>query len=345
MNSRENKYPRLTTWLFCLAGIVLVASCATGGVKAEEENVSNYLYVQTGTNEHWCIVNANGNVTTNRVYPPEAQMSRVYGGDCYWVKAHGRLKLYSVSSPSAPVSMNAYDTATDFCGGLAFTSMRGKPIQMIDTRGKVMATLGKDITTVHSFHDGLARFRQKTAEGELLYGYLDGQGDIAIQAAYRNAGDFHDGVAVVRRSAESDYLIIDTNGGVIGKLDKQNGYYYDIGLADYYTITANKEGNGTKTADKNWKGQPENNVYDTKTSLGNGFVAVRKGGKYGVMDTDGKVVIPPAYDACLPFMVGDKFILKQDSVFILAGKDGKRAGNTAFTNVGNMRMGPARTMR
>lgn len=204
-----------------------------------------------------------------------------------------------------------YDSASDFdSSGIAIVRVKGL-YGTINSEGKYIVTprygsisqfseglsavtdkegfrvidkSGKVITTkaysfIGDFNNGRALFGTVAPNGKYLYGYLDSEGKEVIPAKFESAGNFKSGKAVVRLS-ESQYALIGINGNVL------NVYHYS-------------------------------NVGD----LGDGLLAYQKspGEKFGYINEDGTVAIPPKFSWASVFSDGRAVVNMSDIYTNLMG--------------------------
>lgn len=126
---------------------------------------------------------------------------------------------------------------------------------------------GKRLTTkpyqfMGMYHDNRALFAI-TVDNNYLYGYVNLEGKEAIPAQYKSAGDFENNQSVVE-TKEGKYILINPEGEVIATFP-----------------------------------------YPYVTDLGEGLFSFREKNQYdqkfGIMDVNGKVIIPPRYTGIQPF--------------------------------------------
>lgn len=189
-----------------------------------------------------------------------------------------------------------YDQASPFREGVAYFSI-GEEYGLIDREGNVVLEL-TNCDSISSFREGLAYF---SVDG--LYGYMDQSGEVVIEPVYEDAGYFYGGLAVVMR------------GGFLGVIGRDGGEvlpfeYEDITLEDA-CITARKEGmfyfydrGGREVSssdwDEVWKGRDGKDVFYLK-----------KNGKEGLADREGRVIWNPIYERLIA-VPGKEFAIVQN---------------------------------
>jgi len=166
------------------------------------------------------------------------------------INSSGREKVKPVYSYIAPYSE-----------GRAVVS-DSKGYFMIDESGK--AVTAKRYEFLNSLQEGRALFYTGPGGGKILYGYLDRNGKEVIPASFEDAGDFMDGTALVKVS-EGEYALIDP------------------------------EGRRLHTYNHPYVGNPGDGLLSFQAE---------ENGKYGYLRMDGTVAIPPQYTAALPFTGG-----------------------------------------
>ncbi len=192
-----------------------------------------------------------------------------------------------------------YDNELKFSDGLARVYVGGK-VGYIDTAGKLVispkATLTKgsgDFAQEYSlaaaitgdFSEGLAPY---TMDGK--HGYVDRSGAVAIPAQFHEAGDFHDGVALIR-TPTGDYGLIDRTGKFLIEPKFGRPFWFTEGLA---AVLVREKGYGYIDRSGRFVIEPQYN-FAYNFSEGRARVQV-KGRGYGYIDKSNKLVIEPPAD-------------------------------------------------
>ncbi|MCQ2312884.1 MAG: WG repeat-containing protein [Paludibacteraceae bacterium] len=155
-----------------------------------------------------------------------------------------------------------YDYAYDyFSDGVCYVKI-GEKNYLIDEDGNFIKEIPDSVENVFEFTDGLAKFKTDYLRGSYLftfyrYGIISKEGEVIIPAANSNVS--------VNKDEGNTYIIVAE--------DEDEWYMID------------KTGNmiGEK-CDSIWRG------------FSNGLCGVKKGGKWGFMNTSGTMVIKPEYD-------------------------------------------------
>lgn len=127
-----------------------------------------------------------------------------------------------------------YDMVHEFSEGYAVATKRGQGYALIDTAGKVaVLSQVKDIgrplelptpyqpPTFYALSDGLL---PTMISGKQGYGYVNKEGAVVIQPQFISAYGFHNGVAVVKVSAEPGFGVQGAKGLFSGLIDKSGQF-------------------------------------------------------------------------------------------------------------------------
>lgn len=148
-----------------------------------------------------------------------------------------------------------------------------------------------------TFHGGLAAARDTYSYRE---GYMNTEGQWAIEPVYRQVGDFIDGAALVRNTAGA-YQLIDTTGKVA------------LDLSQYRTVS--------------------------RTTSGNMVVSYLKNGEkvYGLLDESGKELVPVQMKGAS--IIGEKdqvvAFMNDEGKYAVFSLDGKRQTDFLYTQYGD----------
>ncbi|MBR1409805.1 MAG: WG repeat-containing protein [Prevotella sp.] len=341
----------------CIATTMLtIISC---GEQSKDDLNFDYLAVQMSKGDSWSIIDKEGKVVVKEEYPSDASISPIYN-ETYWVKTDEKYQLYNLSDPKKPIIDDEFAKATKFEAGVAAVSNPNKQIQIIDTKGSIIATLGKDIKRCYLFTEKGYGIIENT-EGQR--GLIDNKGKILIKPKYGVFNITVDDIIIAKKSTEDKViLILDINEKKLGEisLDKyefvNNASYEEKIIVkeanneDGHFIVLDKTGKklfDIKKAKKPIWGSYYKNGYITfdngegKTGLandkgeivirpkyeyiynfGNGEFSAKKNGKFGIINDKDETIIEFDYDEWY-YMMGNNHILKDGSSWSLIGKDGK----------------------
>lgn len=215
------------------------------------------------------------------------------------------------------IPFGKYNYIFDNSEGLFFAVDQEKKCGYLNEEGKIVipfvyeAEMGYGVgTDEESFHEGLALIKK---DGK--YGYIDKDGKVVIPPIYKFAHRFSEGLAAV--SKDGKYRYIDKLGNITipfstGILD---AYQFSCGLAQLIR-SDNKEyfinTQGTTVIKTNLSGDeyylsPEHKFSEDLIAIcPNGA----KSNKWGYMDKQGKIVIPPLYKAAGNFSEGLAFVCR-----------------------------------
>lgn len=193
-----------------------------------------------------------------------------------------------------------YDSEVEFLEGLAPVSRNGK-WSYIDTLGRTKISLPDSVSHYGWFFDGMAR-----VAGSEKWGFIDKKGTIAITPQFDYSTIFVKGVAGYKISTETDYTT-DERYGLMDKTGKRitlplyRELYFSeksdlivvAGIFGYGII--NRQGKTIAPC-----------VYEEilPDYTGVELFAANLAGKWGFLNTLGKVVIPHKFDKALSFSEG-----------------------------------------
>ena len=345
-----------------LAVTMLLSGC---GKKTKSEINFDYLPVQMSKGESWSIIDKDGKEVVKEEYPADARLSFVCDG-AYWVYSNEKYQLYNLDNPKKPVIDEEFTSATNFKGGVALVGSPNQPIRIIDTKGKIVAQLSKDIKRCYTFNQEGYAVICNTNDKE---GLIDTKGNIVIAPAYNLLSVPNDGLVLAKKDAddkkmfilnmkgekqgeinlekydlpnrqfsegklavfnandnESPTIILNDKGEKLFEIKKAKGWF-DANYLEGYLVFSNGEARGVVDEDGEVVIRPK---YKRMTNLSNGTFAAMKDDKWGIIDANDETIIDFDYDwfACL---MGDNFVLKDGSSWALIGKDGKEL--TSFANL------------
>src|SRR5262249_33251803 len=167
----------------------------------------------------------------------------------------------------------------------------------IDRAGRIV--IPPQFDYAWDFSDGLG-----PVEVGLKKGYVDTEGGVVIKPQFRNALTFSEGLAAVL--ADGRWVYIDRSGKVVltpsycegepeEDSDVADGGPYIDSFSDGLAHIATCEGNGAVYINKSGAVAIKADV-ELSNRFSEGLAAVRIGGKWGYMDTVGRIVIQAQYD-------------------------------------------------
>lgn len=190
----------------------------------------------------------------------------------------GKKKYGYIDTSGSFVITPTFDYATAFSGGAAYVSLSNKNLA-IDTEGKIIYS---NSTSLGEFSNGAAIYGDDSS-GSRLYGYIDTDGNVIIEAKFKFATNFRaDNTAYVITS-DGFYALIDKTGNIIESFIDSKKIDVNTSFADGYFIYSEIVDKNNKIlfryGVKNIKGEviikPE---YSSIRYLGEGYFAVTQPG-------------------------------------------------------------------
>ena len=248
-----------------------------------------------------------------------------------------------------------YDTGLNFSDGLALV-WKDRKCGYIDTKGnEVIALTDKYYGT--SFHDGLAAVGNNDGK----YGFIDKKGELVIPMSFDVdelgvTSEFHEGYAVVCKNEKYGYidksgkevipcnydaacnfsegLAIVTKEGKDGFIDAKGKEVIpcEYSYANHFSegIAVVQKGDKYQFIDKTGKVVLDNSYCGIPSKFQEGFSVVGKEGEkneyytqyvYGIIDKNGKEIIPCIYNTCNLFSEG-LAVVKKDGIYGFVDKKG-----------------------
>ena len=212
-----------------------------------------------------------------------------------------------------------YDKVTLFDKGYA-TAKVGEKFVIVDLHAAEFPVDIPGLVDVNDFSELFASFK---TDGDKV-GFIDGHGNVVIEAKYLAAGDFHGGLAWAKNASGKVGYINDKGEWVVeAKFETGKNFDPETGLArvkngDKWAYV-NKAGevsyindsdiyedffNGLARGKKGEKFGFYNSKmewaipaqFDGARDFKNGYAAVKKGELWGVIDTTGKMIIEPKFE-------------------------------------------------
>ncbi|MDE5784883.1 MAG: WG repeat-containing protein [Prevotella sp.] len=361
---RKFKVQTLLTIVSMSVAVILFTGC---GKKSKSPFNFDYLPVQMSKGDSWSIIDKNGKEVVQEEYPADAALSLIYEGT-YWVYSNGKYQLYNIKNPKKPVIDEEFTTATAFNSGVAVVGNPNQVIRIINTNGKIVATLGKDIRLCRAFNDeGYAEIINTDDK----HGLIDTKGNIVITPTYACLYTPSDGLIIALKEAgDSKALILDMKGNKQGEINRDKYHLLDeqfhegkIPVRDAdddeaHTVILDKTGNklfDIKKAKEGYNCSVYQGGYMTfyngdtfgvvddkgeiiirpkykgMLNLGNGYFAARKDEKCGIVNADDETVIDFDYKD-VGFTMGDNFVMRDGSSFSLVDRNGKEITSFAVVN-------------
>lgn len=223
----------------------------------------------------WGYMDSNG----NEIIVPQFPLAGFFYEDRAYVQIDDALGF--INSKGEVVIKPQYPAADNFREGFS-SAMEDEDWGIINAAGEWV--IEPKYATPMPFHNGLAKFKLERGLFS-TYGFINTKGDTAIAPVFEKAGDFNDGLCMASKDG-SKYGYINTKGEWVIQPE------YEIGVA--FKI---------------------NGEYDfSDKDFSNGYVAVEKDSKYGLMDKTGKLVLPCTFEfigkfseGLAPAKKGDKY--------------------------------------
>ncbi len=332
----------------CLLGLLLlfIASCdrvASGG---------NRLFpVKSGAN--YGYINRSGKI----VIPFRYYRAGCFEGGVAVVATMGSSFRWGyIDMGGKYVIAPNYSYATSFSEGVAFVVKNGGGPEAIDKNGVVQFSL-PDAQSAEIFNDGLAAFSTLGAAGE-TWGFVNKLGSPVIAPQFRSVSYFSEGVCAVMNSIGA-WGYVDKNGEVAIEYIYENAQPFTNGKAkvalhgkwcvidkkgrfllqpEYDDIDMDGDGFLVKKANKwGWLGADGREMIpvqfaDAYPFRGSRFAAVKSGEKWGYINEEGKFIIAPQFDFAFGFD-GNLALVEANGKYGFISESGGYAINPDYDHV------------
>lgn len=140
-------------------------------------------------------------------------------------------------------------------------------------------------------------YRDMSTGTDYKFGYMNTDGNIAIELTFDRASPFSEGLAAVWKDKDGKYGFIDKSGRFViqPKFDYTNRFQEGLAMVRFDGKHGFVDKSGSFVA------QPQ---FDSASSFSEGLACVGIAGKYGYVDTNGLLVIAPQFNNAQSFHNG-----------------------------------------
>lgn len=248
----------------------------------------------------------------------------------------------------------AYKEADEFNEGLARVRVKGK-YGFINKMGETVLPFSLEVTHA-TFNDN--RLGVKVGD---KWGFSDARGKIAVQPSYEYVHPFQEGFAYVRDN--KFFGFIDKNGNYIYKKrfpecpkGTKRIAPVDITKFDPFAFAISSEvgssfvGKRAVVKENGKYGYIDTTgkllipcIYEQVNDFSEGVAAVKENGIWGFIDLEGKYIIPPKYEQVENFSEGYAFV-RIGPTWTFVDKNGKEIVPTQFLSGGSFHSGLAQVI-
>lgn len=316
-------------------GIVLLSSCQ------KEKNELNYLPCKTDKESNWGMVGPDGQMLFDDEF--ENQPSAVMNG-LFYVKENNGYSVYAAEAkPRLIGDLEGLADVGFLSEGVIAASRKGERISFFDKDGNQQFTLepikGKEITSVSGyFMDERATILNEDGE----CGVIDAKGNVIVEPKYAWVSRYSGGFAIAKPMEYADsmknvtYELIDKKGEVITKIEGYDSPFpYDYKWNPSYGFIAAKKGDRWGIINKEGEFSKLPSKVAWISNLNKKYVIFKSDdSKFGVMTHDGEIVVRAKYKS-IDFATDDTFVCESDSEkwYIVNNKDERTAEIEDITDI------------
>lgn len=263
--------------------------------------------------------------TGKMVIQPKYEKVYSFSFGVSWVKEAGDEGYYLINTKGDRLTKTSWKKVGYFIEGFSEVFDEEGKSGFVNRKGELVIPIQYLGTC---FSEGYACVMPYHSKEE-KYGFIDTTGKVVIPFQYKQAGtsSFENGECRVQINGVT--CLINKKGEVVFKptLTKNTMGFYN-GLSASYTKYETRGGWGFYNRKNVWLIKPQ---YDNATSFDHGFSTVEKAGKYGVIDTTGKIIIPIKYEslfgnAAVDGWYGLELVMNTEKMYV-------KADGTPFTKV------------
>lgn len=214
-----------------------------------------------------------------------------------------------------------YDLANRFSDGLATVKI-GEEAHIIDKNFNIIRTFkdGDRFGIAGSYHEGLCPisdfYYKDNLDGQILYGFIDKKGKIAIPCEYLEVDRFSEGICFVK-TLNGLWGAIDKSGNMVMKAQFDGKYINQFFKDGYINVSKIVKQNGEFVKKESLVGRNGKPIqgfdwrFDEVGRFYNDRAQFVNDDKYGFLDRKGKIVIPNIYDYASVFTEGYVVVAKE----------------------------------
>ena len=327
----------------------------------------SYLPVQNDQTSFWSLLNLSNTKAKTKIF--KQQPSPVINNLFTIPDTAGLLQLYNINNLDTPVCTNKFSQIGYFFEEVTFAQQKAEtPLLLIDKKGNTIKTIeypeyGK-ILMAHNFKEGLALIYTENKK----YGYINTKGDVIIKPYYDYAYDFSEGVAIVgiaNTNNQISYSVINRKGAILFNIQLQNSRLNGTYSCDrllyknqHRCAYLDKHGNTALFLSKNIIEASEfkHNTALALTAQGIGFIAkdgkitipcqyeqgrilssqraaIKKNGKWGLTDLNGKQLTNLIYDDISEYYHNNLAIARIGNITFMIDKQGQAIDTIHYKSI------------
>lgn len=230
------------------------------------------------------------------------------------VKLTGSKEQYVFVNENGQIAIDKnFKNLSIFSDGLAWVSPRNQHPIAIDKKGNEKFSI-KGAEHVRVFKDGLAAYSVKDTIGE-KWGFVDSNGKTVIQPQFYDTGNFSEGLCAVK-DENGNWKYIDKKGVVKFEQSFRTASDFLNGKAIISDNFEEKFGLINSEGSIVLEPKLDSIVYDKEDFL------IKKAGKWGWIDANGKTLIEPKFEDASPFGANELAAVKQNGLYGYIDKKG-----------------------
>lgn len=319
---------------FGIAASLLFTACGSGS-----QTDPDYFPFQSEEEGNWGMISTDGEVLFADEFDREP--TKVYNDRFMVRNSDGLWEIYTAEEKPQQVGA-AYKEAGVFYENVAPVVEPGKCIELINKDGEVVKTLdklaGKTVVKISNFSNGLAVF----TTDEDKQGVIDTDGSVVVEPIYYTVSIGDEAIFAVEekyRTVErekTEMVLLSLSGKEMSRIKLSKFTQINKSMKEGLIAASTGEGSDIKWGliDKEgeWVLKPVSGVKDISEIQGNNFIYY-DGDNYGLMNTDGEIVIRAKYDG-MYFVSADRLAVAQlkssGAEYSLVDMEGEKVGTDTY---------------
>lgn len=278
-----------------VVAVLSLASCA------KEGNSQLEAFAFKGSDDaNWGMINADGKVIFSDEF--KEAPTPATDGRFFVETQEGVYEMFTLDKKPKKVG-DEYVSVTSFDNGVALVAEKGKPIEIINTDGKVIKVLdkidGKVIENAERFYRGYSI----VSTADSLLAVVDTKGETVLKPVYSQIIPYADDKFIVKKGDKK--MVVDNKGKEVISLSKYE-WVQSVATASSIDVSSYIAVNPKKDGDDIWgiideKGEsvvrPSSKYRGIKAIISDKmFIYTNEDDNYGLMGFDGESLIRAKYD-------------------------------------------------
>jgi|GEM_PF-4833407 len=321
MESHTNPFLKTVLSLCCWIFILVISSCTQ--VQTTYDNSIDYMAFRSSENGKWGMISTDGKVLLANMFThrPELGRNGMFMYQNIDRNDGDEWEIYTLEAQPKRIGKRYAFASRTFINGRSLVADIHSPIYVIDCEGNKLMTLdsinGEKVMSVYQLEDSLYIFSTPSR----LSGAIDYDGKVVIKPVYDNLA-YNEGLFVAEKTECTHHtekldtlhhfllhdesplnnnthtIVLDKNGKQLFETNRGvllSSFSKGYAIASLYNDSTPRKAyaEGIIKSDGTWSIKP---TAELKTmDIMDGNLIFIKDNRYGVMDVNGKIILPARY--------------------------------------------------